>query len=326
MCKISVIIPLYNMADYLEETVSSALSQTFSDLEIILVDDGSTDASGSICDEVACKDARIRVLHKENGGVAAARNAGLDTAAGDYIFFLDSDDLISPETLELMLGACEEGGADIVMAAYVRFQNSPKKISTGSREPEYFDGREALRRMLGNMGYTHGLWNKLYRRELWEGIRFREGKIYEDLDRSFDVVARAGRAAFFDVPLYQYRVHTGSIMHSRINESNLELLDIVDRVREDVVKKFPELEGQAEDLKARTYLKLMKNILDTDFNAFPETQQRIITFVKDSREKLLRSPEVRPVDKIKIRTLCLSKRIFYFAYRIGDLKNKRNMI
>ena len=321
MHKVSIIIPLYNVEEYLETTVRSALAQTYTDIGIILVDDGSTDKSGAICDSLAAQDPRIRVIHKPNGGVSDSRNTGLDAADGEYIFFLDSDDIIAPDTIETLLGACEQG-ADLAIAGYVRFKNEPRTIHAKGESFEFFDGKEATRRMLYNQGYTHGLWNKLYLASLWDGIRFRVGHLYEDLDTAFKVVPRAEKAAYIPRPLYQYRVHTGSIMRSRITEENIDLLDISDRVTCEVISLYPDLEEYALDLKARTYLKLMKNILDTDFNAHPAAQERITGYIRSQRQALLSSSVVKTVDKIKVRTLCIGKHLFYIAYKIGDIKNK----
>ena len=323
MSKVSVIVPLYNVEDYLRTTVETAMRQTYTDLEIILVDDGSTDGSGALCDALAAGDERIRVIHKPNGGVAEARNAGLDAAEGEYIFFLDSDDIIPDDAIEVLVNMCMKNEAELAMAAYVRFRDVPVKVREREYSTECFDDREAVRRMLGNMGYTHGLWNKLYQADLWDGIRFRVGKLYEDLDTSFKVVSRVSRAVYTDRPLYQYRVHTGSIMHSNIKESNIELLDICDKVTDDVVAAYPDLEEYARDLKARTYMKLMKNILDTGFDVQIAAQQRIMDYIKSEKKNLLGSSVVKSVDKIKVRTLCMGRRVFYTAYRFGDIKNHR---
>ncbi len=322
---ISVVIPVYNVAPFLADCLDSITGQTYDNLEIILVDDGSTDEGGRVCDEAASRDSRIKVLHTANGGLSAARNRGMEVATGEYIYFLDSDDCIAKDTIEILAGMCS-GGAEIAIGNYIRFKddiaNLPKGLDERDAAPVMMDTKEAMRRMLANEGYTHCSWNKLFRRSLWDGITFPEGKLYEDLCTSFKVVPLAEKVAYIDLPLYYYRVRSGSIMRSNIKEKNLNLLDFMEEVASSVTGQFPDLAPFARDLTARTYMKLYKNILDTGMDIFPEAQKRITDYIKNNKDALLSSPVTKNTEKIKIHALCAGKKIFYAAYRLGDLKNK----
>lgn len=179
---ISVVIPVYKVEKYLDRCIRSVVSQTYSNLEIILVDDGSPDQSGKICDEWAKKDKRITVIHKENEGLSDARNAGLDIASGEYIAFVDSDDYINPEMYRRMYDKLKENNADLSICGYCRvdeLNDSGLRIDNVC-VGEIIDKKEALRNICKSSAYV-AVWNKLYKRHLFQNIRFPKGKIEEDL-------------------------------------------------------------------------------------------------------------------------------------------------
>ena len=171
---VSVIVPVYNVAPYLRRCVDSLLCQTLRDIEIILIDDGSTDGSGQLCDEYAAGDARIRVIHQENAGLSEARNAGIDRARADFFMFVDSDDWVEPEYCGLPLAVAKEQQADLVMfqRRYMRRGNEIKKQAPIPEGPKTQE--EALRLLID--GVRVSVWNKLYQRDLFRGYRHPEGE------------------------------------------------------------------------------------------------------------------------------------------------------
>ena len=175
---VSVIIPIYCVERYLEQCLNSVVQQTHTELEIILVDDGSTDQCPMLCDAWAKRDSRITVIHKANGGLSDARNVGIDSAHGDYILFVDSDDWIEPNMVECMLSVLEEQHADICACGI--FYEYPQK--TAIREVDSFVGNstETYRRLYDETRYPVSTWNKLYCRKCWNKLRFPVGKICED--------------------------------------------------------------------------------------------------------------------------------------------------
>lgn len=189
--KISVIIPVYKVEAYLRKCVDSVLGQTHKDLEVILVDDGSPDHCGAICDEYAAKDSRVKVIHKENGGVSAARNVGLDAATGDWIMFVDSDDLIDHHYAEFLLNAGLHTGADLICCGNDRFVEEPNLLADDQFEKysmETFDREEAMENAF-QIWYKPNVWGKLVHRELFEAIRFPDAKRAEDLWVSYRLLA-----------------------------------------------------------------------------------------------------------------------------------------
>ena len=179
---VSVIVPVYKVEPYLRRCVDSILNQSFQDFELILVDDGSPDSCGAICDEYAARDSRIHVIHQENKGLSGARNTGIDHANGEYLAFVDSDDKWSPYFLESLYKALKEHDADISQCRWEYMHGDEiKEAYNPNAKCECFTGREMLSNLYIQTGaYYVVAWNKLYKKELFEEIRYQEGRIHED--------------------------------------------------------------------------------------------------------------------------------------------------
>jgi glycosyltransferase involved in cell wall biosynthesis len=203
---ISIIVPVYNMEHYLDRCVSSILSQTYKELEIILVDDGSVDNSPKMCDEYALKDNRIKVVHKENGGLSDARNAGLEIAVGDYIGYVDSDDWIEPDMYERMYLACIQNNAELAVCRYFR-EYEDKTVNDGTDRVEVLDRDRLLKLYITDRdGYMiyNSVWSKLFKRELVEGMIFPKGQNSEDIMYTTKAFCKLRNAVYIDACLYHY--------------------------------------------------------------------------------------------------------------------------
>lgn len=209
---VSVIVPVYNTAQYLEQCILSICDQTCRELEIIAVDDGSTDGSGALLDELAEKDHRIRVIHQHNGGVSAARNAGIAVAHGDYLAFVDSDDLLEPDMYETLIKLAEEHQADIAHCGYKKIQlDGITKDVQGTGRLLLQSSQEATECLLTGKYFVGSPCNKIYRRELFDGVRFETAlKINEDVLVNVLVFRKARKLVFLDVPKYHYYEREGS--------------------------------------------------------------------------------------------------------------------
>lgn len=230
MVEISVIIPVYNVEKYLNECIDSVLAQTHTDFELILVDDGSSDRSGQICDEYAVKDNRIKVIHQPNGGVSVARNTGLYEAKCEYITFVDSDDVVLPNYLSVLLKALKDTDSDI---SSCRSGGLVLK-NTYSPEPQtttcyIVSGKEASRGAfcVGEMFAVHP-WGNMYKRNLWENVRFPVGKIHEDQAMLPKVYYKAKQCVLVEKKIYCYRHPEGSITNSEFNNKRFEDIDAID--------------------------------------------------------------------------------------------------
>ncbi|MBR5126510.1 MAG: glycosyltransferase [Oscillospiraceae bacterium] len=217
--KLSIIVPVYKVEPYLRRCVDSILSQTFTDLELILVDDGSPDGCPAICDEYAEKDCRVKVIHKENGGLSDARNAGLDTAQGEYIGFIDSDDFIHPRMYEILYRMCVEEKADIAQCEYTEFENKlPKPCLFGNDEvlTKVYEASQYVDNYFSGYWWIIGptVCNKLFSKRIFGVVRFPVGKLFEDSNVHLDILRMTDRIAVTDSKLYYYYQRAGSIMHS----------------------------------------------------------------------------------------------------------------
>ena len=243
---ISVIVPIYKVEAYLDECVKSIISQTHKQLEIILVDDGSPDGCPAMCDAWAEKDSRIRVVHKENGGVSDARNAGIDAATGDYIAFVDSDDWIVPEMYEKMLAALRTENADIC-ACNILSCFPDRFCPWGCREYAVGEPEQFLEMIYSDTSFPVAAWNKLYPRRMWENIRFPVGKICEDAFTTYRLVHSAQRIVQIPEALYCYRIRENSIMTSAFRLQRMDEEEAWRGNYEFIRENYPKLQKRAFD-------------------------------------------------------------------------------
>ena len=203
---VSVIVPVYNVENYLRECIDSIVAQTYRNIEVILIDDGSNDSSGEICDEYADKDNRVKVIHKENGGVSAARNTGLDVAKGEWISYVDSDDYIEDTMLETLICLAKENDVELAMCSFKDI--SECENVTQENDIRIFSKDELIYNyVVRNTDYciTEGIWDRIYKRALVDGLRFKNDRINEDILYTMEVFTRAHKAVYTSEKLYNYR-------------------------------------------------------------------------------------------------------------------------
>ncbi len=222
---ISVIVPIYGVEKYLDKCVQSIVDQTYQKLEIILVDDGSKDGCGRMCDEWADKDKRIRVIHKENGGLSDARNAGYAIARGEYISFIDSDDCISPDFYQTLKSAMEETGAEIAECGTRYIDENGGCIKERSTQEGCFDRTTALKMLIREKGFYQTVWNKLYQREVIGGLLFEKGRYNEDEFWTYQVFDKATKIVGVAKPMYDYLQRGSSIIGVGYNLRRLDGLE-----------------------------------------------------------------------------------------------------
>lgn len=228
---VSVIVPVYNVEQYLKECVDSIIEQTYKNIEIILVDDGSTDQSPRICNEYKKKDSRVKVIHKNNGGLSDARNKGIDASNGSYIGFVDSDDWIEPNMYETLVEDLKDQASDIsICGIYREYQN---KTVQERNKKEQLDRNDAIKELLkGNIIHDHA-WSKLYKKELFDNVRYPCGKVYEDIRTTYKLFLKCNRVSLVSPCLYHYRQRQGSIIRNGFNDKKLEWLKAVEELKED---------------------------------------------------------------------------------------------
>ncbi len=240
---ISIIIPVYNVEKYLDKCIASVVNQTYTNLEIILIDDGSPDNCPAICDQWQEKDSRIKVIHRENGGLSVARNNGIDACSGSYVQFVDSDDYIETNTVECLLHACLETDAEVSCCGYVKEYANRINYNPITDVRQCYEGEEILISAMKGTVFEHCAWNKLWRRELFDDdCRFPPGKLFEDSATTWKVLRKCNRVVCVPDVLYHYIARKNSIS----NTKNMKhFLDLWDACKE----RFDEMSGKNETLR-----------------------------------------------------------------------------
>lgn len=234
---ISIIIPVYNVENYIYRCVDSVLGQTYTNLEIILVDDGSPDSCGQICDEYAQKDNRIKVIHKENGGLSDARNHGIDAATGEWLFFLDSDDWIHPQSMEKLYEAAEKNKVSVSMCGYLQTEGDNPIVDV-SIQAEMWLPRDIY---LKHHVVSTVACAKLYSKDCFEKIRYPKGKLHEDEFVTYKILFQQDKIAFINQPYYAYFINNEGITKSKWNPQRLIILDAFEE-RLSFFKKIRDIE------------------------------------------------------------------------------------
>ena len=244
---ISIIVPVYNTENYIDKCIQSILSQTYKKFELLLIDDGSTDNSGAICDNYAKKDDRVKVVHKVNGGQATARNLALQMILGEYVGFVDADDWIEPDMFESLVNAIDTFNVDIVSCGRYRVNPiSGKRTEVFCNEkPEVISSKEAIKKFLLWDGIDGASWDKLFRKEVLRGLSYPIGYICEDLPFIYQSLKRAKSICMFGRPLYNYLQTADSTSRSKYSERSKGLYIYPNNIRNDVYSIYPDLREEA---------------------------------------------------------------------------------
>lgn len=245
---ISIIVPIYKVEKYLNKCIESILNQTYSNLEIILIDDGSPDKCGEICDFYKNKDSRIKVIHKKNEGVSKARNIGLDISKGKYIMFVDSDDYIDKNMIKELRKLITEQSADIAIGGVIDVDENNNQINMSKKRTTFtFNQLEAIRELLDENYFNSVCWGKLYKANLWKNKRFCENsKIGEDLEILYEVFEKIQKVVInTEKCYYYYTVRQNSVTHQEYNEKWKKAIEICRNIKERTEKKYPKIVDSA---------------------------------------------------------------------------------
>lgn len=244
---ISVIVPIYNVEKYLARCVDSIVNQTYKNLEIILVDDGSPDRCPQMCDDYAEKDSRIKVVHKKNGGLSDARNEGMAVATGEYISFIDSDDYVSDDFFECLLDVMNKENSDIAECSVVKFYEDNRFDEfSDDLSVKTYDTQDAMSALIAENPFHQHVWNKLYKTELVKDIPYAVGKLNEDEFWTYRVFGRANKVARINKTMYYYFQRSSSIMGVGYNIRRLDALEGKANRQKYIENNFPDLSTQAK--------------------------------------------------------------------------------
>jgi len=321
---VSIIIPVFKVEKYLKRCIDSIISQTYKNIEIILVDDGSDDNCPKICDEYKKIDSRIVVIHKKNGGLSDARNYGIKEAKGEYITFVDSDDTIEQNYVDCLLETLLKNNADISVCGYMVKYDNGKEIPNANGKQMILNSKETLENMLYQRDFNVASWAKLYKRSLFNKIEFPVGKIHEDAFTTYKLVMKSKRIACDLKPLYNYMIRSNSILTGDFSEKKLLVIDAYDEMGKAISKKYNDLESAI--IRGKVYARI--SCLRQMINCKPrlkELEKSIRKEILLYKKNILFDKKTDKRDKIAILTLMLGRNVFRLSWNLYCKLTGRNM-
>lgn len=316
---ISVIVPVYNVEKYIKNCIDSIINQTYKNLEIILIDDGSKDNSGKICDEYTKLDNRIKAIHKKNGGLSDARNVGIDNATGKYITFIDSDDYVENDYVEYLYKLIKKYNVKMSISSYkVICKNETKIIDMAkNNKDEKLKTQECLRKMLCEKGFTVSACTKMYEKSLFSDIRFPLGKLCEDNGTTYKLILKCENIIYGNKSNYHYYKRNNSIMTSKFTKHRLDIIDLTDEMVDVVEKEYPELIDTLEKRKITVRFSILRQMVTSKLDdEMKEKEKEIINYIKSKRKDILKNKEIDKRDKIALISLLLHKEVFKVCWNI----------
>ncbi|MFS0861494.1 glycosyltransferase family 2 protein [Fredinandcohnia sp. 179-A 10B2 NHS] len=310
--KISIIVPVYKVEKYLQKCVDSILTQTFKDFELILINDGSPDNCGDICDEFANMDSRVKVIHKENGGQASARNRGLDIARGDYIGFVDSDDWIEPDMYEILYSICQENKCDIAnCSSIIHYPN--RRITNGGHSLIIHNRNQAMRALIEGDLYDEVVWTKLIKRELFNELRFTEGIMYEDTDFTYKLIHRSKKVCCIGAPKYNYIKREDSTMERALKNISIDRVLIYENMSNFISSNYPKV-GKMVALKLANSAMVVLNLIvkSDDFNRYKDNYYKVAAILNKHFSETVRLKEYPN----KVKLLLAATKVHPIMYKI----------
>lgn len=311
MPEISIIVPVYNVEQYVEKCVRTILAQTFTDFELILVDDGGTDRSGEICDTLAKEDRRITVYHKQNGGLSDARNYGIDRAKGNFLTFIDSDDYIKETYLEYLYSLLKEKkGCKVSACNHFVVRGDKQTPNCDENGTVIFDRQSAFRSVLYHNTLDVSAWAKLYSRDIFETLRYPKGRLYEDTYVFGDVLNGTEYIVYGGQPQYYYVQRENSIVNSGFNEKHLQFIDSAKRLC-DFASHYEGNEKACKRRMTHAYLSVLRNMENCKNEKRKALRKEVL-----KNKSVLFDKDAPGRDKLAILTLMLGFGCFYTAWRV----------
>ena len=307
---ISIIVPVYKVEQYIHRCIDSILCQTFQDFELILVDDGSPDNCGAICDEYALLDNRIRVIHKENGGLSDARNVGIDNSRGKYIGFVDSDDYIAPDMYEVLYKNIIEYNADISMCGYYDCYENRIIQHSNDNSVYSYSQEEAIKIILDGKLFSVHAWTKLYKREIFANIRYPKGKICEDAYIIMDIMKTVNTAVFTPTPKYYYVHRSQSINTSKFSPRDFDRIDAHERNYEIIKNEYPNLKKLAHERCIGAYGYVAHKLIYSSMESNHQDMKRVFAFLRKNIINIIFGTHFSIRRKASLILMMISKKMY----------------
>ena len=323
--RISVIVPVYNARQYLETCIASVLSQSYSSLELLLIDDGSTDGSGVICDTWQAKDSRVRVIHTENRGVSSARNTGIETATGDYIAFLDADDALLDEALTTMYGLLLEHGCDIAVCTKLSFNADGTHCMVDFPATfELWSAKQGLEASLRDHPATYSVWGKLYRKAAIGDVRFVPGRnIHEDSFFIFQCMLKEPKVVVQNTAVIHYNISENSASRGSFSDKYLDILYYAEQKQSLILAQAPEYAALAENVMVKAHMALLKKLTVSTDPRCRKLERTSLRYVRRHRHAFISTgaSDTRLYRYILYRFYYPRKMLLHIMMKAGKLKN-----
>lgn len=308
--KISIILPVYNVEKYLERCVESLINQTHKNIEIILVDDGSKDNSGKLCDELAQRDSRIVVYHKENGGLSDARNYGIDKSTSDYVGFVDSDDFVDEDMYEILLANLLKYDSEISFCRLNDVYNDEIKKDNTENNPYLMTSEQAIKMVLEAKIFSVTAVNKLYKKSLFDQIRFDKGKIAEDAFIMVDLLSRCEKIAATEAKKYYYMHRENSITTQKFTPKFLNVIEAYEKNAKIVSDKYPDLKYQADTRICWAYFYVLDRLLKDEEYKDEKLETELIQYLKYHKKFILSNSLFNAKRKVSFVALLINKNLY----------------
>lgn len=309
---ITVIVPIYNVEKFLDKCINSILEQTYKNLEIILINDGSTDQSLKICEKYACLDKRIKIINKNNGGLSDACNTGIEISKGKYIVFVDPDDSFESDMIEYLYKLLKRNNCDLATCNYFVTVKGNKRIEFQTQKDMLFNNHNAIQQMLYSNGIETSRWAKLFKKELFKGIKFPKGKNYEDIAAVYKLFLNSTNIVSGCKVKYNYEIRENSITTTEFNESKFDLIEMTDKMGDEVLCIYPDLKKAV--LRRRVYARFSTLNHMLNIKTHQKEKSEIIKFIKNNAWNVVSDLNVPFRDKVAVLLLEINYSLYKFVW------------
>lgn len=312
---ITIVVPVYKVEQYLEKCINSIINQTYENLEIILVDDGSPDNCGKMCDEYAEKDTRIKVLHKKNGGLSDARNAGIEIAKGRYISFVDSDDYITEDYVEFLYNLLLDNEVKVSICSHTVIYDTGLTLEKATNEYNVIPAKTAIERILYDEGLDTSAWAKLYETALFKDIKYPKGKLFEDSATTCKILSLCDKVAIGSESKYFYLIRNNSITKTSFSHNKMDLITSTKDMGEYIIAKYPELEKAVNRRIMYAYLSTLSQLANSKEKHIVE-QKELLQYINKHKKEILSDKRLKKRDRLALNLLTFGFGFYKITWKI----------
>ncbi len=314
---ITVVVPIYKVEQYIDRCIKSIVNQTYSNLEIILVDDGSPDKCPKMCDNWAKKDNRIKVIHKENGGLSDARNAGIDIAKGEYITFIDSDDYIDDDYVEFLYNMIREDKTDLSICSHTVIYETGKIIKKETKVRDILSSEDVLYQILYDCGIDLSAWAKLYSIKLFKNVRYPKGRVFEDAATTYKLIDQCNKISVGSFSKYNYIIRKDSISNNKFSIKKMDLITSTKEMTDYLRKKYPNLDLACNRRLMYAYLSTLTQLAKSNVND-NENKKIMMDYINSNRKKVLKDKKIPKRDRVALNCTKFGYNFFKFSWNFYD--------